>query len=121
MGVCLIQIHSTPGTAPHHVKHSDNFVSRVHDLHNLGAVRFPRGKKPINPLLELGVAMKGPRLWDFGRKYHLAIRVIPGEERVNIAAVPSIDHSVHELEFSCDIARPVSRALPRPARTSTVR
>ena len=42
--------------------------------------------------------MKGPRLWDFGPKYHLAIRVIPGEERVNIAAVPSIDHSVHELD-----------------------
>lgn len=38
VGVCLIQIHSTPGTAPHHVKHSDNVVSRVHDLHNLGAV-----------------------------------------------------------------------------------
>jgi len=38
VGVCLIQNHSTPGTAPHHVKHSDNVVSRVHDLHNLGVV-----------------------------------------------------------------------------------
>ena len=104
MGVCLIQIHSTPGTAPHHVKHSDNVVSRVHDLHNLGAVRFPRGNKPVNPLLELGVAMKGARLWDLGPKYHLAIGSY--RER-NASTSPRFQASTARrtsLTFSRDIA-----------------
>ena len=52
LGIDLIQIHSHSTDRPPPCEaQRQRSLSRVHDLHDLDAVRSPRGKKPVNPLL----------------------------------------------------------------------